>query len=147
MRDLECFGACLGSNTRLVFVRWHSLGEHLLFRHVLQGSFHLRDRSTNTVFWFDPIITSFTFTRCASSVPRWDAIYKCMNYEEEYHETHHKIASKTSIVYTNTLKYFAMLNLNITQSIMLRWQRRWQHQAWHKFPKISGALTQSSFKA
>ena len=40
-----------------------------------------------------------------------------------------------------------MLNLNITQSIMLRWQRRRQHQAWHKFPKISGALTQSSFKA
>ena len=40
-----------------------------------------------------------------------------------------------------------MLNLNITQSIMLRWQRRRQHQSWHKFPQISSALTQSSFKA
>ena len=40
-----------------------------------------------------------------------------------------------------------MLNLTITQSIMLRWQRRRQHQSWHKFPQISSALTQSSFKA
>ena len=40
-----------------------------------------------------------------------------------------------------------MLNLNITQSIMLRWQRRRQHQSWHKFPQISSALIQSSFKA
>ena len=39
-----------------------------------------------------------------------------------------------------------MLNLNITQSIMLRWQRRRQHQAWHKFPKIWGTLTQPSSK-
>ena len=37
-----------------------------------------------------------------------------------------------------------MLNLNITQSIMLR---RRQDQSWYKFPKISSALTQSSFKA
>jgi len=79
---LEWSGACLGSNNRLVIVRRHSLGEHLLFRHVLSKSFHLLDPSTkhhlwdlstNTVFWFVFNIMSFTSTCCASSVPRWDA--------------------------------------------------------------------------
>jgi hypothetical protein len=32
---LECSKACLGSNTRSVFVRWHSLGEYLPFWHLL----------------------------------------------------------------------------------------------------------------
>jgi hypothetical protein len=40
---LECFGACLGSNTRSVFVKWHSLGKYLPSWHLLSPP----------VFWID----------------------------------------------------------------------------------------------
>jgi hypothetical protein len=40
------------------------------------GSFHPRDGSTNTIFGFSSISRP---SRGASSVPRWDAICKCMN--------------------------------------------------------------------
>jgi hypothetical protein len=33
--DLECSRACLGSNTRSVFVKWHLLGEYLPSWHLL----------------------------------------------------------------------------------------------------------------
>jgi hypothetical protein len=60
IEGLECSGACLGSNTRLVFVRWHSLGERLPSWHLLSPSiFGLGP--LDTVFGFGFNITSFTW--------------------------------------------------------------------------------------
>jgi hypothetical protein len=42
-----------GIRLKLEFVKWNPLGEHSLIL-ALVRSFHLRDRSTNTIFWLAP---------------------------------------------------------------------------------------------
>ena len=141
--DLECSEACLESNTRLVLVRWHSLGEHLLFRHVLQGSFHLREKSTihRLRVWFQPHVLHVVHLAYLNEMQDACVWIHGSAIDNASH------AVRQAQGYINMHKHFALPTLNIAQSIMLKWQRRRQHQAWHKFPKISSALTQSSFKA
>ena len=68
----------LGIQYKVSSVSLHCPGEHLPLRHALQGSFHLWDRSTNIVFWFDSIITCFMSTCCASSVPFFEFLHEVL---------------------------------------------------------------------